>query len=188
MQPTSPPSGVAQHPYFQSYTQFQQPYDYFSQLNSAQLGNNTMYNNSTTQVTSEGTALVNDKYRYAAGYAAGDRYNTFFSPQSIKFMSYMISQKLAGVHPEGKNIIIPDATILSVADSVWQSTPKDAQTLQQMTIQFIVDYVKTEYDTITRNNQYSIWVQKYDVSTGMKQFPDAKLNRKQRSAYFQMRY
>jgi hypothetical protein len=179
----SPAGGVVQHPYFQSYTQFQQPYDYF-----AQLGDNKMYNNSTTQVTTQNITLVNDKYRFAAGYAAGDRYNTFFSPQSVKFMSYMISQKLKGVHPEGKNIIVPDATILSVADSVWQSTPKDAQTLQEMTINYIVNDIKTEYDTISRNNQYSIWVQKYDQSTGMKQFPDAKLNLKQRSAYFQMRY
>ena len=103
-------------------------------------------------------------------------------------MSKMITSLLKGVHPEGKNIIVPTETIQSVADSVFQNTGQSAQVMQEMVINYIVESIKTEYANEQKNNAYSPWVQRYDQETGLKQFSDVKLNNKMRSAYMQWRY
>ena len=103
-------------------------------------------------------------------------------------MSKMITHFLRGVHPEGKNIIVPESTIKSVGDSVFQNTFQSAQVMQEMIINFIVESIKAEYETVHKNNQLSAWVQKYDQETGLKQFNGVKLNNKMRSAYMQWRY
>ena len=103
-------------------------------------------------------------------------------------MSAMITHYLKGVHPEGKNITVPEATIKSVADSVFQSTHASVQVMQEMVVNYIVQYIKDEYETTNKNNQLSIWVTKYDQETGLKQFNDVKLNAKGRPSYFQWRY
>ena len=173
--------GIQSHPYYLSYTDFQQPYTYFNNQN---LGNNP----STSTQNYSGEFPVSSNYRYAAGYLPGDRFMSLFNDRSIKFMGQMITKGLAGVHPEGKNILVPESTIQSVADSVYQNTGQSAQVMQEMVISYIVDSIKTEYENTQRNYSYNPWVQKYDQETGLKQFSDVKLNNKMRSAYMQFRY
>jgi len=173
---------MQQHPYYNVYTDFQKPYDGF--FTTQHLANNV-----TTNVSNySGEWPINSNYRYAAGYQPGERWMSFYTPESIKYMSQMITLKLHGVHPQGKNIIVPDATIQSVADSVFENTGQETEVMQQMVINYIVDAIKTEYATEQRNNSFSAWVQKYDNETGLKQFADVKLNNKMRSAYMQFRY
>jgi hypothetical protein len=179
--PPPPVQGLPGHPYYNTFTDYQKPYTFY---NDQKLGNNV----STSSKNYSGEFPINSNYRYAAGYMPSDRYMAFFSDQSIKFMSSMITHQLKGVHPEGKNIIVPDSTIRSVADSVYQNTFQSAQVMQEMVIGFIVESIRTEYETITKNNNLSAWVQKYDQETGMKQFNGVKLNNKMRSAYMQWRY
>lgn len=175
-------NGVLSHPDFTTFTEFQQPYDGF--FTTQHYGQNP-----TTSVENYSQEFpVSSNYRYAAGYMPGDRFMSFFSDASMRFMSNMITKMLAGVHPENKNIIVPDSTIKSVADSVFQNTFQSAQVMQEMVISYIVDSIKTEYAFEQRNNAYSPWVQRYDQATGMKQFSDVKLNNKMRSAYMQFRY
>ena len=170
------------HPYYKVYTDFQKPYNYWS---PGHVANSTTTNYQQTS----GEYPINNNLRYAAGwYTNADRYNSFFSKQSIAYISQTITQFLNGVHPEGKNIIVPEATILSVADSVYQYTGQPADVMQRMVIQYIVDTIKTEYVTINKNNDLNIWVTRYDQSSGLKQFNDVKLNKKGLGAYFQMRY
>lgn len=173
--------GIQSHPYYNSFTDFQKTYTYF---NDQHLGNNV----STSTANYSGEFPINSNYRYAGGYMPSDRYLTFFSDRSVAFMSQMITKGLQGVHPEGKNIIVPEATIKSVADSVYQNTGQSAQVMQEMVIAYIVDYIRTEYINTEKNNSYSPWVQKYDQATGLKQFSDVKLNNKGCSPYMQMRY
>jgi hypothetical protein len=175
------PSGIQSHPYFFTYTDYQKPWTYFNQQH---LGNNE----STSTQNYAGEFPLNSNYRYAAGYLPGDRYMSLFNDSSIKFMSNMITHGLSGVHPEGKNIIVPASTIQSVADSVYQSTGQSAQVMQEMVISYIVDFIKTEYENTKKNYSFSPWIQKYDQETGLKQFSDVKLNNKMRSAYMQFRY
>ena len=174
--------GVQSHPYFLTYTDFQKPYDgFFTTQHLAQ-------NPTTSTDNYSGEFPLNSNYRYAAGYMPGDRYMSLFAQSSIDLMSKLITKALAGVHPQGKNIIVPDATIQSVADSIYQNTGQSAQVMQQMVIAYIVESIKTEYANEQKNNAYSPWVQRYDQETGLKQFSDVKLNNKMRSAYMQFRY
>ena len=103
-------------------------------------------------------------------------------------MQGMITKFLTGVHPEGKNIVVPKDTIRSVADSVFQTSFANADQMQKQIISFIVAQIKEEYITTQKNNNLNIWVTKYDIDSGMKQFDDVKLNNKQRSHYSYIKY
>ena len=117
-------------------------------------------------------------------------YDYFMSKPSIDLMSREITRKLEGVHPEGKRIVVPDYSILSVADSMYQNQRMEVKVMQEMTINFIVNSIKSEYQILENNNKLSIWVQKYDVDSGLQRLSngDIKLNRKQRNSYMAWRY
>jgi hypothetical protein len=70
-------------------------------------------------------------------------------------MGSVITNMLKGVHPEGKNIIMPDDTIRSVCDSIFENSPAHADVMSKMVINYIVDFVKTDYETTTKNNNLS---------------------------------
>jgi len=156
-------------PYQYTYTSNNMPYKF------------TDYNSITTESAHSygGLGELNGNYRYILyNRDAGERYPVLMSPESFRFMSKEITRQLAGVHPEGKNIIIPDHTIKSVADSVYEANPMAVDVLQQMTINYIVNQIKTEFETIQQNNKLSIWVQRYDTSTGLQRLNGIKLNNK----------
>jgi hypothetical protein len=130
---------------------------------------------------------TNYKYRYAL-YTSGQRYEELLSPESIELMSSEITKQLKGIHPDGKNIIVPNTTIYSVADSMFQNNPMDTYVLRRMIVSHIVNSIKNEFDQIQYNNKLSIWVTKYDVDSGLKRTNSVKLNQKQRSSYSFMKY
>ena len=136
-----------------------------------------------------GLDRINYDYRYTV-FQSQQMYDYFMSKPSIELMSREITRKLAGVHPEGKNIVVPDYSILSVADSMYQNQRMEVKVMQEMTINFIVNSIKSEYQILENNNKLSIWVQKYDVDSGLQRISngDVKLNRKQRNSYMAWRY
>jgi hypothetical protein len=105
-------------------------------------------------------------------------YFDFFSKININYISYQITQRLEGVHPEKKHIIVPDETIISVMDSIYNSTYRDVDKLTMMTIMYIVDYIKSEYQIEQQNNRLNIWVTQYTPETGLKRVPEIKLRHK----------
>lgn len=123
------------------------------------------------------------EYRYQVYASETEKKRLLFSESSIATMQKAITFFLQGVHPEGKNIVVPRSTIVSVADSFYETTPAHLDVLQRMVVNFIVAQVKEEYETVTKNNKLSIWVTKYDVESGMQQFNDVKLNNKKRAPY-----
>jgi hypothetical protein len=135
----------------------------------------------------KGLGKINNNYRYFA-FQSRDIYNYFLSKSSIHLMSTEITRKLHGVHPEGKNIIVPDDTIMSVADSMYENNRMDVKVLQEMTINYVVNTIKSEYEMTSNNNKLSAWVQKYDIDSGLTRFNDIKLNRKQRNSYYYWKY
>src|SRR5271156_1033567 len=90
--------------------------------------------------------------------ARPDLYYTFFSKNNINNISTEITKRLTGVHPKGKNIIVPDQTIMSVMDSIYINTYRDLDIMTMMTIQYLVDYIKDEFETIEKNNKLNIWI------------------------------
>jgi hypothetical protein len=176
--------GVESHPDFFTFTDFQQPYSLMAPASQSHYGNNV----STSASNYAGEFPLNSNNRYAGGFLPRERYLSLFADKSLRFMSQQITRLLAGVHPQNKNIVVPDSTIYSVADSVYQNTGQSTEVMQQMVINYIVDSIKTEYENTAKNNALTIWVTKYDQETGMKQFNDVKLNNKMRRSYMQWKY
>ena len=131
---------------------------------------------------------VNNNYRYHQ-YEGRDRYNTLFSTRSLNTISNEITKRLTGVHPEGKNIILPNETILSVMEAVHtKTTNASLDVMMEMVINYIVNQVKTEYETTEKNNKLSIWTTNYTLDTGMQRFDGVKLNKKTRLNYTRWTY
>lgn len=161
------------HPYYKVWKNLTTKYNPFE---GAKYNIN---NETTTSDVYKGLHSINDNYRYFA-WSSGDRYNALMSNQSVEFMSKLITNGLKGVHPEGKNIIVPEDTIRSVADSIYETSVQSADVMQKMVINYIIGTIKNEYQTIENNNKLDIWVTKYDVESGLQQFNGIKLNNKQR--------
>ncbi len=127
---------------------------------------------------------TNQWYRYPA-YTESNQpiYNNFFKQEDIDWMSNQITIRLKGVHPEGKNIVVPDGTILSVADSYYNSGYFVIETLKEQVILYIVAQVKNEFEMTAQNDKLTPWVQKYDLESGLRQFNGIKLNDKKRSHF-----
>ncbi len=184
MQNSNDYPGSSVNPYEYSYISSNIPYK-FTDYNSESTDASTIYS---------GLGDIEKRYRYQMwgsgnGMNSGGRYAFLRSRESMDLISKTITKKLQGVHPDGKNIIIPNVTINSVIDSFYENNPNtSAQVLQEMVVNHIVNSIRTEFDTIETNNKLSVWIQKYDTESGLKRVPDIKLNQKMRRPVFQMRY
>lgn len=161
------------HPYYQEWKNLTTVYNPFE---GAEYNIN---NDTTTSDVYKGLHSIQQNYRYFA-FNPGDRYNMLMSNNSISVMSKYITEGLKGVHPDGKNIVVPDDTIRSVADSVYETSVQSANVMQKMVINYVINWIKNEYETIEKNNTYDIWKTKYDLDSDLQQFNGVKLNNKQR--------
>lgn len=137
------------------------------------------------------TNSVNPWYRNVSYTAANDPdYRSLFNKQSVQWMSDQITARLKGVHPEGKNILVPKETILSVADSFYQNTQLTVEMLQEMIILKIVEQIRQDFELTKQNNKLSAWVQLYSMDTGLKQWSDAEdwINQKRRTHFYHWNY
>jgi hypothetical protein len=71
---------------------------------------------------------------------------------------------------------------------MYENSKMDIKVLQEMTINYVVNSIRTEYDVINNNNKLSIWVTKYDIDSGLQRTNGIKLNRKQRNSYYYWKY
>jgi hypothetical protein len=172
------------NPYLYSYISSNVPYKFID------------YNSESTDASAiySGLGDIEKNYRYQLwgagnGMTTNGRYSFLRSQDSVDYISKNITKRLQGVHPDGKNIVLPNVTINSVIDSFYENNPNTSgEVLQEMIINYIVNSIRSEFDTIIKNNKLSIWVTKMDIETGMKRVPDIKLNQKMRRPIFQMRY
>ena len=115
-------------------------------------------------------------------------YFTFFSKRNIQFISEQITQRLEGVHPEKKHIIVPTDKIVWVMDSMYRTNLPDVPNITMMTISYIVDHIKSEYQMEENNSKLNIWVTQYTPDTGMQRIPQIKLRDKRPNPFSYMRY
>jgi|LauGreDrversion4_2_1035121.scaffolds.fasta_scaffold225011_2 hypothetical protein len=164
------------------------PYDY-SYISSNIPYKFTDYNSQSTDALNiyKGLGDINKNFRHVlwgAGngtdkYFGGDKYRILFSKDSLDNMSKQITKRLTGVHPDGKNIILPIATVSSVAESMYENNNQmSLAVLQDMTVNYIVNQIRTEFDTIQTNNKLSLWVTKYDTDSNLQRVNGIKLNNK----------
>jgi hypothetical protein len=105
-------------------------------------------------------------------------YYRFFSTRNIAFISAEITDRLKGVHPEGKNIIVPVDQIISVMDSVYANNHRDPDVMTMITITYIVDYISLDYGIEKYNDSLNNWIIKYIPESGMVAYPKIKLREK----------
>jgi len=118
-----------------------------------------------------------------------DLYYTFFGKNNVNYISSEITQRLRGVHPEGKNIIVPTEKIISVMDSIYKNTYRDVDKMTIMTVGYIVDYISGEYQIERQNNNLNIWITTFAPEFGLQQTSKIKLREKKiNSGYFVMNY
>jgi len=152
------------------------------------------FQNYTSQSTNSklyfgGLGDINNNYRFSAGFNGRKRYDDIYSKETVSKISMEITKRLKGVHPEGKNIIIPVDTISSVIDAIYNKSPHvEFDVMVEMVINYAVNQVKTEYATIQQNNNLSIWVTNYDITSGLQRFSAPKLNNKTRLSYTHWTY
>lgn len=115
-------------------------------------------------------------------------YYAFFSEQNIRYISEQVTQRLEGVHPDHKHIIVPADKIIWVMDSMFRSNVLDVDKLTMMTISYIVDHIKSEYQMEETNNKLNIWVTQYTTDTGMQRIPQIKLRDKRPNPFSYQRY
>jgi hypothetical protein len=102
-------------------------------------------------------------------------FHQFWNKKNIEYISNQITLRLINVHPEKKNILVPYDTIISVMDSFWHNSKHDPDVSTMMTISYIVNNIKNEFEVIAQNNKLSIWVTNFGEDTGLRQTPKIKL-------------
>ena len=101
-----------------------------------------------------------DSYRFQIPIDESSQiYKKFYSQSTVQFISQQITLRLAGVHPEGKNIIVPNKTIFSVMDSIFNggNSYHDVDVCIMQVISFIVETIKSEFQIEKNNRSLNVW-------------------------------
>lgn len=132
----------------------------------------------------------NKFYRYAVPVMSqSNLYKSVFAQPSVDWISDQITSRLNGVHPDNKNIIVPDNTILSVLDSYYNNGKfMDAELIRQQTVMFIVENIKNEYLSEKLNSKLSVWNTIFTPNMGMAQTNDIILNDRKRTSSWVWNY
>jgi hypothetical protein len=101
-------------------------------------------------------------------------YDHITSPNTLLYMSFEITRRLEGVLA-GRHIVVPDATIWSVMDTMYQNYQDDSYVIIMSTIAYIVEYVKNDFQQQQQNNALDIWVQSRPANWGMQRYDQIKL-------------
>jgi hypothetical protein len=86
----------------------------------------------------------------------------YFSKQVVDLISRKITQILTGVHPEGKNIVVPDTTILHIMNRVFDNQRNNTVHMIDMVIEIITSRIRDEFEINQNNEKLSKWITKYD--------------------------
>lgn len=156
--------------------------------------------------------IQDDNYYRHVGWNGGDYYcKTYFSEATIRTISSKITDFLQGVDPEGRSIVVPDKTILSVMSDIYKSYKPPVgdihsrlivstgniyrdnyiQNMIDQTIEVITSYVKNTIGIEENNKKLTIWTTVYgDFNRhGLQQTPQIKIRNKHPTHFqFHMRY
>jgi hypothetical protein len=125
--------------------------------------------------------------------------NYLYSPENLLELQVVIKNSLKGVHPEGKDIIVSTNQIAEVLSNVYengtrtgigdiysryiieQEKPRcDIRTLNNQTVQAIVNQIKTEFEVQENNKKLTIWTSVYGDfnKEGLRAHPPIKIRKK----------
>jgi hypothetical protein len=101
-------------------------------------------------------------------------YHQLTDPKTMLYISFEITRRLEGVIP-GRHIVVPDATIVSVMDSLWQNYQDDPYVLTMAVVAYVTQHIRTEFQQERQNNELSIWVQSREGNWGLSRHDQLKL-------------
>jgi hypothetical protein len=134
---------------------------------------------------------VNRWMRYSAFTSVNQEdYKNLFSKPSVDWISMQISLRLQGVHPEGKMIVVPEETILTVADSFFNSSYLNIEQLREQVVMYIVEQIRLDFQLTAQNDKLSAWVTVMGMDTGLSRYSrsEIKLNEKRPTHHYQWNY
>ena len=122
-----------------------------------------------------------------------------YSTENLSNLQKIITKSLEGIHPEGKDIIVPLKEIASSLSNIYenanrtqigdihtryivpQATPRnDCQTINEQTIQAIVSLLRTQFQVEKNNKKLTVWNTLYGDfnKEGLRAYPPIKLRNK----------
>lgn len=122
-----------------------------------------------------------------------------YSIENLTNLQKIITKSLEGVHPEGKDIIVPVEEIASSLSNIYenanrtqigdihsryivpQETPRnDCKTINEQTIQAIVSLLRTQFQVEKNNKKLTVWNTLYGDfnKEGLRAYPPIKLRNK----------
>jgi hypothetical protein len=139
-----------------------------------------------------------EQYERNVGFMTDNKtFQFMFSDQTIAWMSAKITELLKGVSIDGRDIIVPNDTIISVMNSVYNTyrpqtgdlysrynisqleSRDDANHIITETIEIIVDQVSNEMEVARNNYHLDIWDSVLlgdGISrVGLRQYPPLKM-------------
>lgn len=112
---------------------------------------------------------------YHLQYVGYDEFETretreLFSRETIDTISDKVTELLAGVHPEGKKIVVPEEAIVHVISRIHDNNFGPAKDIIDNVIGVIVSQIRDEFETIEKNNKLSVWVRQYGSNGNPNEF------------------
>ena len=153
----------------------------------------------------------NDNYTKHVGYENYDVCGQeYYSPENVRMISRKVTELLMGVHKDNKPIIVPDTTITSVMNDIYDNyVPSTGdiytryvvpngnnnnsyiQSMIDQVIEVIVSDVKTNMLMQQQNEDLTIWTTVYGSFNdhGLRQHPPIKVrNKRPNPMQFNMNY
>ena len=65
--------------------------------------------------------VLNSNYNKFVGYEQNQHLNHFFNQDTVQLISKKVTELLHGVHPENKQIVVPDKNIVAVMNQVYNN-------------------------------------------------------------------
>jgi hypothetical protein len=128
-----------------------------------------------------------------------DHLKYLYSVENLSNLQKIITKSLEGVHPDGKDIIVPLNEIASSLSNIFenanrtnigdihtryivpQETPRnDCKTINEQTIQAIVSLLRTQFQVEKNNKKLTVWNTLYGDfnKEGLRAYPPIKLRNK----------
>jgi hypothetical protein len=133
-----------------------------------------------------------------------------YSVENLTNLQHIIKTSLRGLHPEGKDIIVPIENIMNVVSNIFenanrtdigciysrdiipQKTPRnDVKTINEQSIQAICNMLRNQFETEANNKKLTVWNTVYGDfnKEGLRAHPPIKLrNKHPQYMAFNMKY
>jgi len=122
-------------------------------------------------------------------------FHVYFAEKTTNMISEKVTRALIGVHPEGKQIVVPRETILQVQRSIYDNQRDNVWIMVDMVIETIYRRIKDEFEINEQNEKLNIWINKRDETvygmnpnTAIRSYAPIKLREKTTQKSFMYNY